>query len=156
MRTTRVHGQRGAAAVEFAIVLLPLVLILFGIVEFSLIMYDKAQITNASREGARFGAAFHPDPRPTCQEIFTAAIAPYQQGLVTFGGTTTIAPTCRTRAYDAATGTWSAWGTGVCAEPNDQIAVDTSFTYTFLVFPKIAQNFLGALTLTSTTVMRCE
>ncbi len=40
---------------EFALVLPVLLLILLGIVDFSLAFYDKAIITNASREGARAG-----------------------------------------------------------------------------------------------------
>ena len=48
-------NQRGASAIEFAIVFPLLVLLLFGIIEFSLILYDKVMITNASREGARAG-----------------------------------------------------------------------------------------------------
>jgi len=51
-------SDRGGAAVEFALILPVLILILFGIVEFSLIMYDKAVITNASREGARQGIIY--------------------------------------------------------------------------------------------------
>lgn len=52
---TRRLPQQGAAAVEFALVLPVLLLILLGIVDFSLALYDKAVITNASREGARAG-----------------------------------------------------------------------------------------------------
>lgn len=40
---------------EFALVLPVLLLILFGIIEFGLVMFDQAVITNASREGARAG-----------------------------------------------------------------------------------------------------
>ena len=46
-------NQRGGAAVEFAIVLFPLALILFGTIDFGLLFYNKQVITNASREGAR-------------------------------------------------------------------------------------------------------
>ena len=52
----RWKSQSGASAVEFAIVLPILVLLVFGIIEFSVAFYDKAMITNASREGARAGA----------------------------------------------------------------------------------------------------
>ena len=45
--------QRGASAVEFAIVLPLLLVFVFGIIEFGILLYDKAIITNASREGAR-------------------------------------------------------------------------------------------------------
>ena len=42
-------GQKGAAAVEFAIVMPLLVLLTFGIIEFSILFYNKAMVTNASR-----------------------------------------------------------------------------------------------------------
>jgi len=46
-------GQKGGAAVEFAIVLPFLVLLVFGAIEFGVLFYNKQVITNASREGAR-------------------------------------------------------------------------------------------------------
>ncbi|HKK00735.1 MAG TPA: TadE/TadG family type IV pilus assembly protein, partial [Desulfuromonadales bacterium] len=51
--------ERGASAVEFALVLPLLLVILFGIIEFGFILYDKAMITNASREGARAGIVLY-------------------------------------------------------------------------------------------------
>jgi Flp pilus assembly protein TadG len=54
MKTT-IKNQQGVAAVEFALILFPLVLLVFGTIEFSTLLYDKAMITNASREGARAG-----------------------------------------------------------------------------------------------------
>ncbi len=45
--------EKGAAAVEFAIVLPLLALILFGTIDFALLFYNKQVLTNASREGAR-------------------------------------------------------------------------------------------------------
>jgi Flp pilus assembly protein TadG len=50
-------GQRGAAAVEFAIILPLLVILVFGIIDIGLLLYNKQIITNASREGARAGIA---------------------------------------------------------------------------------------------------
>jgi Flp pilus assembly protein TadG len=47
--------QRGAAVVEFALILPILLLLLVGTIDASLALYDKAVITNASREGARAG-----------------------------------------------------------------------------------------------------
>jgi Flp pilus assembly protein TadG len=44
--------------VEIAMVLPMLLLLIFGIIEFALALYDKAMITNASREGARAGIVF--------------------------------------------------------------------------------------------------
>lgn len=45
--------ERSVAAVEFALVLPILLTVLFAIVELSALLYDKAVITNASREAAR-------------------------------------------------------------------------------------------------------
>lgn len=59
-RTAR-HGlsnqqtQKGAAVIEFALILPLLLLLLIGGIDMSLALYDKAVITNASREGARAG-----------------------------------------------------------------------------------------------------
>ena len=55
-------NQKGAAIVEFAIVLPLILMFLFGILEFGLLMYNKAMITNASREGARLGIVYDFDP----------------------------------------------------------------------------------------------
>ncbi|MDD5036960.1 MAG: TadE/TadG family type IV pilus assembly protein [Methylococcaceae bacterium] len=49
------YAQKGLAIVEFALVAALLLVILFGIMELGLVMYDKAIITNASREAARSG-----------------------------------------------------------------------------------------------------
>ena len=49
------HGQRGTATVEFGLLLPVLLLIVSGIIEFGMALFDKAVITNASREGARAG-----------------------------------------------------------------------------------------------------
>jgi Flp pilus assembly protein TadG len=42
-------NQDGVAAVEFAIILPFLVILIFGMIEFSLVLFNKAMITNASR-----------------------------------------------------------------------------------------------------------
>ncbi len=47
--------QKGAQAVEFALVLPVFILILFAVLDFGFLVYNKAIITNASREGARSG-----------------------------------------------------------------------------------------------------
>ena len=48
-----IDNERGASAVEFAIVLPVLVMFVFGIIEFGIVFYNKAMITNACREAAR-------------------------------------------------------------------------------------------------------
>jgi hypothetical protein len=54
-KVRKINTQNGAAMVEFAIVLPLLLILVIGIIEFGVMFYDKAVITNASREGARAG-----------------------------------------------------------------------------------------------------
>ena len=51
----KLRREAGGAAAEFAIILPLLAMILFGMVEFGLLLYNKQILTNASREGARAG-----------------------------------------------------------------------------------------------------
>lgn len=56
-------NQKGVAAVEFAIVLIFLVPLVFGIIDFALLIYNKQVIINASREGARSAITIPKDKR---------------------------------------------------------------------------------------------
>jgi len=49
------QNNRGVAAVEFAICLPILILLVCGSIEFGLLFYNQQVITNASREGVRAG-----------------------------------------------------------------------------------------------------
>jgi Flp pilus assembly protein TadG len=49
----RLAGDRGAAAVEFALVAPVLMLLLFGIVDFSKVFQVEATLAQAAREGVR-------------------------------------------------------------------------------------------------------
>jgi Flp pilus assembly protein TadG len=58
------RDERGVSAVEFALVLPLLVMLLFGVTTAGLAYNDKLSIANAVREGARLGAAldYHTAP----------------------------------------------------------------------------------------------
>src|SRR5918994_3096617 len=53
MNTKDRHESRGAAMVEFALVLPVLIVLLFGIIEFTRAYNAKTSMTHAAREGAR-------------------------------------------------------------------------------------------------------
>jgi Flp pilus assembly protein TadG len=54
-------NERGAAAVELAIILPLLLLILFGIIEFGRAYNVQVSLTQAAREGARYAAVHYQD-----------------------------------------------------------------------------------------------
>lgn len=49
-------GERGAALVEFAVILPLLLMLVFGMLMGGLVMNRRMEVTQASREGARYGA----------------------------------------------------------------------------------------------------
>lgn len=50
------NNQLGSSMVEFAILVPVLMLIVFGVINFGIQFYDQAMVTNAAREGARWGS----------------------------------------------------------------------------------------------------
>ena len=152
--TSKIRAQDGAAMVEFALVsLLVLIPLLFIIIEGSLILYNQAMITNASREGAREAIVFddprlhevniHPD-RPADRASITLVVQDYcQDHLITFGGG---APAINAEPDECPEGT----ATG------DTITVTVTYRYDFLVLPSFLTDLIGLDDLSATTVMRCE
>jgi hypothetical protein len=78
------NNPKGSVAAEFALILPLLVLLLFGIVEFGLLLYNQQIITNASREGARAGIVAG-TPRVSDGEIQNLVTTYCADHLVTFG-----------------------------------------------------------------------
>ncbi|MFP3891003.1 TadE/TadG family type IV pilus assembly protein [uncultured Ralstonia sp.] len=133
-------NQRGIAAVEFALVLPVLLLLLFGIIEFALAMYDKAVITNASREAARAGVVLK-NPKRTTTEIQNVALNYCQNHLITLHGTAQ--PT-----VTVPSGQGGSFGT--------PLTVTVSYSYSGLALGAIIRPFTGPLLLTATSVMNNE
>lgn len=87
-----INSQKGAAAVEAAIVIPLLALMAFGAIEFGLLFYNKQVIVNASREGARAGIV-QPGASnyKTTAEIIKDVIKPYcYEHLIDFGGNSSL------------------------------------------------------------------
>jgi Flp pilus assembly protein TadG len=64
--------ERGAAAVEMALVLPILVLLLGGIIDFGFAFNAQISLTHAAREGVRVEAIGTGDPVQTAQDAFVA------------------------------------------------------------------------------------
>lgn len=84
------NNRRGAATVEMAIVLLLLVMVTMGAIQYGLLFLRTQQITNAARQGARIAILTHTtadaDARTAISNLMTAA------GMGASGYSVTIAP----------------------------------------------------------------
>jgi Flp pilus assembly protein TadG len=128
-------AQQGGALAEFAVVAPIIIVLLFGILEFGVAFYTKGLITNASREGARFGVVFT-TPRKTAAEIQSKV----NEYLVKAGFPQTAATSV----------------TGAGGATGSLLTVNVSYPYSFQVLPHFVQGFTGSITLQAVTAMRME
>ena len=140
MKRAIINDQQGAVAVEFAFVLPLLIVLLVGIMEFGLILYNQQVLTNACREGTRAGIVTR-SPRLDSTAIATVVNDYTQAHLVTFGSATSAAT-----VIDNSGGT--AFG--------DDLRVTVSYDYDFLVLSRFIGSLAGGLTLSAQTVMKYE
>jgi Flp pilus assembly protein TadG len=131
----RPKKEEGASVVEFAILAPLFVVLLFGLVEFGLAIYSKGMITNASREGARFGVVYS-TPRKTDAEITSKV----QEYLANAGFLDSV--------HINVIGAQGTSGT--------PLTVSVTYPYTFQVLPNFVSGFTGAMNLTANTVMLME
>lgn len=131
----KLRSESGASAVEFALLLPVLMMILFGIIEFGLALYRQAILTNASREGARLGIVLSVPP------ITNAAVDAKIDAYLTAAG---INPGTVTRTPPVLTG-----GTG------SNVTVTLTLPYTYAVLPGLT-SITPTINLVATTVMRHE
>jgi Flp pilus assembly protein TadG len=91
---TKIRRKRGGgAAIEFALVLPPLLTILFGIMEFSWLFLEQSNVMTAAREGARRGVTVAPSasPSPASTAITRANAVLTSLGMSTTGASVTAA-----------------------------------------------------------------
>jgi Flp pilus assembly protein TadG len=133
------RDEGGVAALEFALILPLLLMVLFGIIDVSMILCDKAVITNASREAARAGVVLHATPLGSAQ-VQAVALNYTQNNLVT-GGTPTAA---------------SAVASYVSQTSGSPLTVTVTYTYQGFVLGSIFSALTGPITITAVTVMNYE
>ncbi|MFO7704357.1 MAG: TadE/TadG family type IV pilus assembly protein [Halopseudomonas sp.] len=137
--------QQGTETVEFAISATLLFILLFGMIEFSVALFDKAALTNASREGAREGILFKPNPRNLALEdsAIEQAIRDYaEEYLISLGGPAQM--NINIQRSD------------LTMSPGSDVIVTVDYPYQFLVLPGFIGTLGGVLELSSTTTMRAE
>ena len=135
-RGGRAPRDRGAAAVEFALLLPMLLLLVFGIIDFGRALNAQIVLTQAAREGSRLAALGESNANVTSgTKAAATGLSPVAVNVVT---------SCPTDA-----------GAGVNAK------VQVSYTFSFITpINAIAQmfgsSFGSSMTLTATGVMPCE
>jgi hypothetical protein len=130
-RSQQLKSEKGASLVEFALILLLLLALLFGVIEFGLVVYNQQVLNNASREGARAGIVVRAPReiagvtylRTTDAEIRQVVRDFAANNLVSFGGDSLSDPHI-TIARDG-----DSFG--------DFLTVQAVFRYDFLVIPQL-------------------
>jgi hypothetical protein len=169
-------AQRGAVAVEFAIIAPVLVVLTFGVIEFSSAYHDKSAAADAARAGARAGSAM------ATQSGFAAATASavsaavstlpasepqelwiYKANSQGYPGSGSSFSSCGSNcikySYSPASrtfvpsggGGWSASTQQACTQPFDEIGVYVKLNHTF-----VTKLFGTSVTLTDHAVFRFE
>lgn len=147
----KVTGSRkGAAMVELAMILPILLVVLFGIIEFGFILYNKAVITNSSREGARAGIVYRVNATSGIYEPFTTTDIQAVVNTYLNGGNLLIPPSAPAITTPD----------GICTEfpenPRPSLSVRVEYTYPFFVLPDLVTSITGPVTIKGESIMRCE
>jgi len=137
---TGARHARGVVSLEFALMLPFLLMVLIGIIDVSLLLCDKAVITNASREAARAGVVLRV-PMLTPTQIANVALSYTQNSLVS-GGTGTVPTVAVTQANGTTSGT--------------ALTVTVTYTYSGLVLGTALSVLTGPITISASSVMLYE
>ena len=144
------RSHSGQAIVEFALVLPLILILLLGIIEFGVIFYNKAMVTNASREGARAGIVYQDtdgngvyNPHQIT-EIETVVNRYLNAKLINFRG-----------KFNVLTDVSTTVPVNEAISPGGKVDVVVTYRHRFLVIP----NFLSwgnTINISAETVMRTE
>jgi len=167
--------QRGAVAVEFALLLPILVMLSFGIIEFSSAYHDRSVASDAARSGARVGSAMATQagmPAAVVSAVNSAVstlpsdvpkeLWIYQANTAGYPGSSTGFSSCSgncikytyskgSKSFTGGVGSWPTTAQQVCKQPYDEIGV-----YVKLQHPFVTKLFGTTVTLTDHAVFRFE
>jgi Flp pilus assembly protein TadG len=130
------HKERGMAVVEMALVLPLLLMLILAIIEWGAWFYDKAAITNASREAARIVAVSN---NPKLTAIPSALIGRMQLTLVLGSGSPSFSNPVSVANVNCRMGTAS--------------SVTVQYSYTGLLLGPLLKSTGAFPPLSATTVM---
>jgi Flp pilus assembly protein TadG len=144
VRKVRHRPRRGAVAIETALLMIPMISLLFGVFEFSRLFMDWNLLNNAAREGCRYAIVHNTDT--TINTDVQTAVANFMAG--------------ETASFSNFTVTMSGTHQGVATALNnlsagDLIIVTVSGTYKFMnIIPLVKMP--ASFTITSSVIMGCE
>ncbi len=146
-----VGNSKGATMVEFAMTLPILLLILFGIIEGAIVLYDKAVLTNASREGARAGIV-----SPSGAPLTRVTDADIRQIVKDYGGNYLIRFGSANQIQDSDIQISPSESARNSGGFGTDLTVNVTYHYDFLVLPGFITSLVGGIHLRAVTVMRLE
>jgi Flp pilus assembly protein TadG len=136
--------ERGAAAVEFALVLIPLLLILFGTIYFALYFNARQGAQAAAREGARVASLRRGSAADACARAQSAlAGVAIENPTVSVGSTPEASSGCGSTTF-------------VCAGSTAGSAADAYVKVSGEVTFAIPLSITGPISVTTTARFRCE
>ncbi len=128
-----IFGRRGSVAVEFALFVPVLLMLIMGIIELGSAWYAKQMMVNASREGARMGAMYDSSTNAEVEQQVQTLLT--QAG---FAGNVTVS------------------STGAGGSTGDLVTVQVTANHPLSVLGSLIPELPQAITLTASTVMRHE
>jgi len=136
-------SKKGAAMVEFALILIPLIILTFGLIEFGLLMYNQQVLTNAAREGARYGIVMTPAAGDITTGMIEGVVTNYAAThLVTFNNNGNLTPnadrTCGSGTFGSS------------------LTVSVTYNYNYLLVNNFVPGLGATKVLASQAVMICE
>ena len=143
-----IRSEKGAAAVEAAIIMMLLLTLIFGIIETGLLLFDQQMLTNASREGARAGVVVGLGRSGGAAAEYLAESANVAWNfcsahLVSFGAQNLNVTASLLTDVDGSGG----------PSRGDDLRVSLSYDYNFLVLSALG---IGPVTLNAVSIMKLE
>ena len=146
--TLFLRRQEGAVAVEMALILTLFLTLIGGLIDFGDAWYMQQVVTNASREGARYGITYQTDTNGN--RIAPSALSPTIQNYVLNNYLTGNLPA---DANPTVTVTGSGYTTGTKGSP---VQVQVTATKPWYILSGFVPGLGNSINLTGSTVMLCE
>jgi Flp pilus assembly protein TadG len=149
------RGERGGVAVEFAIILPVLMLLIFGIIDFGHAWYMRHLMSDASREGARYGTRYQTVAGNTAQRLLPKNLSPTVTNYIlkTWGLQNSLPSDASPQVV---LGGPAATETNGSVLAGEDFNVTVTATKTWFVLGNLIPSLGDSTTLSVTTTMTCE